>query len=96
MIPQFWGAKMDINIFKTQEAISTFDGAIVAWADATTNPTSDRRKDLLSEKVRAGAAHLCPDRGRGIGQPERDARGVRTQERSDYTGICAEDWCQEG
>jgi site-specific recombinase XerC len=23
---------MDINIFKTQEAISTFDGAIVAWA----------------------------------------------------------------
>ena len=44
---------MDINIVKTQDAITTFDGAILAWADATTDPTSDRRKDLLRDKVRA-------------------------------------------
>ena len=44
---------MDINIVKTQEVLTTFDGAILAWADATTDPTSDRRKDLLRDKVRA-------------------------------------------
>jgi hypothetical protein len=44
---------MDINIVKTQDEITTFDGAILAWADATTDPTSDRRKDLLRDKVRA-------------------------------------------
>jgi integrase len=44
---------MDINIIKTQDAITTFDGAILAWADATTDPTSDRRKDLLRDKVLA-------------------------------------------
>ena len=44
---------MDINIVTTQEAPTSFDGAILAWADATTDPTSDRRKDLLRDKVRA-------------------------------------------
>ena len=29
------------------------DNALLAWADATTNPTSDRRKDLLHDKTKA-------------------------------------------
>jgi isocitrate dehydrogenase len=45
-------AEMDINILKTQDAITTFDRARVAWAGATTDPSSHRRKDLR-DKVRA-------------------------------------------
>jgi len=32
--------------------VSVLDGAILTWADHTTDPTSPRRDDLLRDKVR--------------------------------------------
>jgi len=46
---------MDTIILVENETkvMSAFDGALLAWADQTTNPTSKRRADLLHDKTRA-------------------------------------------
>ena len=36
-----------------QVAYPLLDNAFLAWADATTDPTSDRREDLLRDKTKA-------------------------------------------
>src|SRR5574341_942178 len=44
---------MDTSVILNQSITTAFDGALLAWADSTTDASSGRRRDLLHDKVRA-------------------------------------------
>ena len=45
--------RKDVNLDSIIVSYPPLESALVNWADATTDPTSDRRDDLLHDKTKA-------------------------------------------